>query len=464
MSVDTSQLPASLPSEGAITPAARGVRSLGTTVSGHYSTAATTWAQLRDGRLVTPQVDRVYDAFVDVMKPYVDAYETLTDETATALEDFSEDIEDLRTRYTNARQDATEHNTMAVDARPDSYAEDGASIQSRVDAVAQDYDAAVRSCVSSLQSLNPTSGVTVNSAVSESLYALGIAQNTAGSSGAGAFSFRTRDGKVYFQFDARHYTSVSGRQVDWRVSRISSASLERLGVPQSYLNRLNDAATGGGRLSNSATHRALRGLDPGTPLGALVAKYPFLKNTRLTLDGSQGSLRLQLTPGSGRPPSGTSTRVTAFTDRMRGLERLAGNRALGGAFLAGGMALTFTGEYGSAYNESLMRDPGASAGEHHRNAAIDAGVVASSEAAGSMVGARVGQVAGAAVGQALIPIPGVGAAIGGVAGNFIGGFVGGKVGNSVGDAINEFRHTDGNVLEKGAAAGKAFLSSLNPFD
>jgi hypothetical protein len=464
VTVDTSQLPARLPSRGAIDPAASDIRGLGATVSGHYSEAAATWAQLRDGRLVTPHAERVQSAFVEVMKPYVDAYETLTDETATTLEGFSEDIEALRTRYTDAQRDAARHNALPAEMQPDTHADDGAGIQTRVDAVARDYDSAVRSCATSLKGLNPTSGVAVNSAISESMYTLGVAQNASASGGAGAMSFRTRDGKLYFQFDAQHYTTLTGRQASWRASGISSAALERLGVPQSYLNRLNDAATGGQRLSNNATHQALRTVDPGTPLGALVAKYPFLKNTKLTVNDSQGRLRIQLNAGSGRPPSNTPTRVTAFTARMRGLERLAGNRTLGRAFIVGGMALTFTGEYGSAYNASLMRNPGGSEADHRHAAAQDAVFVAGTEAVGSAVGARAGQVAGAALGQALIPIPGVGAAIGGIAGNFIGGYVGGKVGGAVGRAFNEARHMDGNVLEKGAAAGKAFLSSLNPFD
>ncbi|VXB93076.1 hypothetical protein [Citricoccus sp. K5] len=464
MAVDTSQLPTRLPSSGTIDPAARNVRSLGTTVSGHYADAAQIWTQLSDGRLITPHSERVYTAFVDVMKPYADAYETLTDEAATALEDFSEDIEGLRNRYTNAKADAATHNTMPEADRPDDYADAGAGIQTRVDAVAEDYDTAVQTCANALKGLNPTSGVTVNANLSDAMLAIGASQNTAASGGAGALSLRTRDGKLYFQFDAQHYQTLTGKPGNWQTSRLSSATLGQLGVPQSYLNRLNDAATGGNRLSNNTSGAMLRGLDPKTPLGALVARYPFLKNTKLNVDGGRGTFRVQLTSGTGRPPSGTPTSVTALTSRLRTVERIAGNPALGRTLLVGGAALTFTGEYGSSYNESLMRNPDASEAEHHRTAAVDAGVVAGAETAGALVGARVGQVAGAAVGQALIPIPGVGAAIGGVAGNFIGGFVGGKVGNSVGQAINEFRHTDGNVLEKGAAAGKAFLSSLNPFD
>ncbi|MEE1621786.1 hypothetical protein ACQ3I4_09805 [Zafaria sp. Z1313] len=461
MAVHTSGLPETLPSTAGIDTAARAVRKVGTDASGIYDDVKTEWDKLGQ-YFSSPHTDKVTSAVPTVMRPYVDASETLTDEVAKALEAFSDDISGLKTRYDNVKEQAAGHNAIAYDDRPDDYWDTNRSIQREIDAVAGLYDAAVEKCANAIRGLNPALGD--YSGVGDLTGAVTDGADILEGVGLTAAHFKYKNGKLWFEFNTSANPFAQTTPVR---HRISAGTLNRLGVPSSYIERLQ-ASQGADpqRVSSNSTTRMLRGIDAQSPLGLLLARYPHLKNTRFNIRGQDVSLRVQLTRGNGTPPgsAGQANGRVRLPGWIDSANRFANGPA--GKFLtAADYGATALGAYSEGYNESLLRNPDLSQAEHARVAATDAAVVTGSKAVGEVVGTAVGRGVGAAVGQALIPIPGVGAAVGGFLGGLAGGWIGGEIGEAVGGAINDLRHGDvGSLGEAAVDAGKKVLSSLNPFD
>ncbi|WP_183510428.1 hypothetical protein [Paeniglutamicibacter cryotolerans] len=462
-------LPEALPNPAAIDDAAWDVRSVGVYSDSIRDEVQGEWKNL-GAVFKSPHQDRVYSAVTKVMGPYIDATMALTDDAAKALEAFADDMTALRSRFENIRSRAATHNAVPFVDQDTEYWQDNTEVQNEVDAVAGLYDAAVDRCASALRKLNPSmpGGLETAATVAGKM---GDGKELLKAAGLGASHFTFRDGKLFFSFTQ---TSTPGQPVNPNRFRINAFVLERLGVPSSYLERLH-ASQGPDlvRVSNNAT-RAMLGdvyrtstsgdLPPTSMLGKLVARYPWLRNTKLNTTGNDLSFSTQLTRGPGAPP-GTSGLANGSPGILRPLEKAeAFLKGPAGKVLAvAGPALTFAGSYSEGYNSSVLRNPEMSEAEHHGNAVVDAGTVAVASEIGSVVGTGVGRLAGGAIGQALIPIPGVGAAVGGFVGGLVGGWVGGNVGGAVGGLVNDMRHGDKSFGAAVGDAGMNLLKSFNPF-
>jgi hypothetical protein len=461
MPVSISALPDTLPDTAAIDAAASAVRKVGTDSSGIYDDVKAGWDTLRP-HFQSPHTEKVMTAVPTVMKPFITASEDLTNQVGTALEAYSDDIAGLKTRYNNVKERASTHNGIAFADRADDYATENAEIQTEINAVAGLYDAAVEKCSSAIRGLNPSTGWYdgVNNATDLTGKGVDILEGA----GFAASQMTYRNGKLFFEFNS---ASNPFQATPPSSHRISTGVLNRLNVPDSYIQRLVDSqGPNPTRVSNGATRRMLDGINPQSALGLLLAKYPHLKNTKFNINGQNVNLRVQLTRGPGTPPGAAGVRngPVRLPGALDNINRIASGPA--GKLLTGAdYAATAMGAYSDGYNESLLRDPSLSAAEHAQTAATDAAIVTGGKAVGEVVGTAVGRGAGAVVGQALIPIPGVGAAVGGFVGGMVGGWVGGEIGSAVGGAINDLRHGDvGSLGEAAVDAGKKVLSSLNPFD
>ncbi|GAA1355910.1 hypothetical protein GCM10009596_04000 [Arthrobacter rhombi] len=461
MSVSTASLPEKLPDTGAIDTAAAAVRKVGTKSHEIRKDVQSDWSGL-EGVFKSPHQALVYSAVKTVMKPYTDAVKTLTNDTATALEDFSSDISGLKQRYDDVKKQASAHNALEGDDRPDDYGTKNADIQAEINAVSRLYDDAVKDCANTISTLNPL--VADLSKPAGTVGGLsGDAKNALEILGVTTKSLEFRDRKIFFKYNSE--ANVFSEKKLPRKFSINEGTLKKLGVPNSYIERLVDSQKpSGDRVSKNAGKKMLHNLDPKSPLGALVAKYPWLKNTKYSVDGRKVTLKASLTRGPGQPGRHAAPGPARLPKAFDKVNKLANGPA--GKILSGvGIASTFAGTYTEGYNDSLIRNPDMTPGEHRAEAAKDAAIVTGAEQVGSVVGTAVGRGAGAAIGQAIIPIPGVGAAVGGFLGGLAGGYVGGVVGNAIGSTINDIRHGDiGSVGEAVKDTGKKVLSSLNPFD
>lgn len=464
MSVDTSSLPDKLPDTGTIDTRAAAVRKVGTQSKDIRDDVQSDWSGL-DAVFESPHQDKVFSAVTTVMSPYIDAVGTVTDDTATALEDFSSAISNLKSRYDAVKEQASTHNALEGDDRPDDYWTANGEIQREINAVAGLYDDAVKTCADKISKLNPLFGDAAKTAGTVNGYS-GHAKNALEALGLTVSSLEFRNGKLFFKFNS-DANDFKAKGMPGRFS-IKEGTLRKLGVPNSYIERLAESqkATGPERVSKNAGTAMLHNLDPKTPLGALVAKYPWLKNTKFSVHGQKVELKVQLTRGSGSHQGGRHAR-TGPVKLPKALDKVNkfANGPAGKLLNVVGAGVTFAGTYTEGYNDSLLRNPDMSPAEHRAEAAKDAAVVTASEQVGTVVGTAVGRGVGAAVGQAIIPIPGVGAAVGGFVGGLAGGWLGGTVGNAIGSTINDIRHGDiGSVGEAVMDTGKKVLSSLNPFD
>ncbi|WP_417217598.1 hypothetical protein [Arthrobacter sp.] len=464
MTVSTASLPEKLPDTGAIDTAAAAVRKVGTDSHEIRKDVQSDWSGL-PGVFESPHQALVYSAVKTVMKPYTDAVKTLTNDTATALEGFSSDISGLKQRYDDVKKQASAHNALEGDDRPDDYGTKNADIQAEINAVSRLYDDAVKECADKISKLNPLYGDGAKTAGKAygavSTYALPALKAL----GLTADSLEFRNGQLIFKYnsDANDFKKTG---LPKKFS-IKEGTLKKLGVPNSYVERLVDSQKpSGDRVSKNAGKNMLHNLDPKSPLGALVAKYPWLKNSKFSVHGQKVDLKVQLTRGSGSHRGGPHAR-TGPVKLPKALDKVNkfANGPAGKLLTVVGAGTTFAGTYTEGYNESLIRNPDMSPGEHRAEAAKDAAIVTGAEQVGSVVGTAVGRGAGAAIGQAIIPIPGVGAAVGGFLGGLAGGYVGGVVGNAIGSTINDIRHGDiGSVGEAVGSTLKDIGSSLNPFD
>ncbi|WP_372698989.1 hypothetical protein [Arthrobacter sp. JSM 101049] len=398
-----------------------------------------------------------------VMSPYVDAVGTVTDDTATALEDFSSAISNLKGRYDAVKEQASQHNALEGEDRPDDYWTTNGEIQREINAVSRLYDDAVETCADKISKLNPlVADLTKPAGTVNGLS--GHTKNALASLGLAGSSLEFRDRKIFFTYNSEA-NLFKEKSNPGRFS-IQERTLKRLGVPNSYIERLADSqkATDPERVSKNAGKEMLHRLDSKSPLGALAAKYPWLKNTKYSVHGRKVELKTQLTRGGGTPGRHAAPGPARLPKALDKVNKFA-NGPAGKVLSVVGAGATFTGTYTEGYNDSLIRNPDMTPAQHQAEAAKDAAVVTASEQVGSMVGTAVGRGAGAALGQAVIPIPGVGAAIGGFVGGMAGGWLGGIVGGAVGSTINDIRHGDiGSVGEAVGGTLKDIGSSLNPFD
>lgn len=464
MSVNISSLPDKLPNTATIDTRAAAVRKVGTQSSDIRDDVQGHWSGL-SAVFESPHQDKVFSAVTTVMSPYIDAVGTITDDTATALEDFSTAIAGIKARYDAVKEQAATHNALEGDDRPDDYWTKNADIQAEINAVGGLYDDAVKTCADTISKLNPMYGDTANNVGTAYGAATTYALPALKALGLTASSLSFRNGQLHFKFNS-DANSFKQRGLPGRFS-IKEGTLKRLGVPNSYIERLVDSqAPSGERVSKNAGQAMLRDLDPKSALGGLVAKYPWLKNTKFSVHGQRVELKVQLTRGAGSHRGGSHAR-TGPVKLPKALDKINkfANGPAGKLLTVVGAGTTFAGTYTDGYNDSLIRNPEMSPDEHKTEAVKDAAIVTGAEQVGSVVGTAVGRGAGAAIGQAIIPIPGVGAAVGGFLGGLAGGYVGGVVGNAIGSTINDIRHGDiGSVGEAVADTGKKVLSSLNPFD
>lgn len=461
MAVTTTGLPTTFPDATGIDAAARRIRAVGTNTDSIRDDVQTGWSGL-GAVFKSPHQDRVYAAVTTVMGPFVEATVSVTDGAATALETFADEMTALKARHDNVVARAQTHNQIPWSEQETDYWNDNSEVQLEVNAVAGIYDSAVAKCSSALRNLIPSVAPTAQ-ALGGATEPIGNGLDLLEAAGITASQFTFKNGKLFFSFGP---DNDFGGQLERTQFRINPGSLERLGVPDSYIERLQ-ASQGPTplRMSNNATQGMLREVAPSSALGILVNRYPWLKNTKLNGTGANMNLSVQLTRGQGLPP-GTSGAANGSVGILRPLKKVENlfNGPTGKLLGVAGVGLTFAGSYTEGYNGSLQRNPGMTDAEHQWEATKDAGVQTAATEIGAVVGTGVGRVAGAALGQALIPIPGVGAAVGGFVGGLVGGWVGGNVGGAVGGFINDMRHGDKSFGDAALDAGKNLLSSFNPFD
>lgn len=460
MAVHTAGLPATFPSSAAIDAAARLISATGTVTDSIRDDVQTHWNGM-NAVFKSPHQAKVYTAVSEVMSPFIDATVLVTEGAAKALEAFADDMTNLKARYDNVVSRAGSHNGTSWADQDDDYWSTNGEVQREVNAVAGLYDAAVAKCSGALQNLIPVAGVDAKDANRITTFASN-GLDLLEAAGVGAAQFTFKNGKLLFQYGPGNNF---GRDMRDSPFRIGAGSLERLGVPDSYIQRLaNSQGPNAVRMSNNFTQNMIRDAAPGSALAAMTARYPWLKNIKLNGTGNNMNFQMQVTPGPRVPPGtqGVANGTAGILKPLKKAEELF-KGPTGKLLGAVGYGLTFAGSYTEGYNGSLQRNPGKSEGEHHLEATKDAATITAASGIGAAVGTGVGRVAGAALGQALIPIPGVGAAVGGFVGGLVGGWVGGNIGGAVGGLLNDIRHGDKSFGEAALDAGKNLLSSFNPF-
>ncbi|WP_102158198.1 hypothetical protein [Zhihengliuella halotolerans] len=472
MTVSTSDLPESWPDAGNITAAAEKVRKIGTSSRTIFDDASTKWSGLSgNGVFESPHQDKVLSAPANTVEPFVMITETATENVASALEDFAETMGHTnKQRYDDVLLVAQAHNNVTFEPgdKPDGYDTDSTAIQREINAVATLYDNAVQTCARKINGENPLRDLPAGVAGAHATYK--AVKKYLEKAGVHSSHFKVRRGQLMFVYN----TEVNPYRKQFPTSfKINRSILEGLHVPQKYIDRLTGETKAQFRTYNGQFERWLKEAGKRSPLGLILAKYPFLKNTKLRFDGMNVRARVPLTPTTGQKPLPSNSKVqhTKLTKALERLNKLQKTPLLKGvAVVAAG--LNAYGNYTEAYADSMVRDPDKSPDEHMRTAAIDASIKTGAETVGATVGTAVGRGVGAAVGQAIIPIPGVGAAVGGFVGGLAGGWLGGKVGGWAGGMINDFRHSEtaekivDGVKDLGSKAvdtGKKVLKSLNPF-
>ncbi|GHD06139.1 hypothetical protein [Zhihengliuella salsuginis] len=450
-------LPAELPLPGEVSGSADAITEHARTARGRYDDAAASWAQLSDGRFITPQAEEVHSAFERLVLPVVQDYESAAGLTTNALVAFQDAIDRLRPSIQDAREQAYVMNAVPPPERDDAFWAQAQNLQARLNGLGEQYAQAVEDCVNALNraaaqqrstswQAGPASMLSMSSTISERA-AKHLPE-------ASLFKPYEKDGRLMSAFKGTGLTGAAAHSATWMA--------RKAGVPDDYIDRVHEAASGGKRVSNNETSAMLRSAakDP-TALGFVLRKFPALQKSKTSVKGDQVSMRLQLTDPAG-PPRRTGKSSTAMRNAVNKLEDLSQSKAA--KFLGpAGLALGAYGNYNQGYNDSLRRNPNATEAEHRKEARLDSAMKTGANLAGSLAGASVGRAAGAALGQVLIPVPGVGMAIGAVAGSLLGGYFGSKLGDTFGDAANESRYEGARIEDQFLAGGKAVLDSVNPF-
>lgn len=450
-------LPAELPLPGEVSGSADAITEHARTARGRYDDAAASWAQLSDGRFITPQAEEVHSAFERLVLPAVQDYESSAGLTTNALVAFQDAIDRLRPSVQDARGQADVMNAVPPLERDDAFWAQAQGLQVRLNGLGEQYDQAVQDCVSALnRAATPERSAGWQAGPANTLSMSGTISERAATHLPDATIFKpyAKDGRLMSAYNGAGLSGAAARSATWMA--------RKAGVPDDYIDRVHEAASGGKRVSNNETSTMLRSAakDP-TALGFVLRKFPALQKSKTSVKGDQVSMRLQLTDPAG-PPRQTGKSSTAMRNAVNKLEDLSQSKAA--KFLGpAGVAFSAYGNYNQGYNDSLKRNPHATEVEHREEALTDSVTKTVAETAGSFAGARVGTAVGAVVGQALIPVPGVGMAVGAVLGGLAGGFIGGKLGSEVGEGINTARHDGGGLREMFTGGADALGEALNPF-
>ncbi|MEV4902140.1 hypothetical protein AB0K08_12440 [Citricoccus sp. NPDC055426] len=472
MTVTIAGLPEKLPNTGDIDAAAGDIKTAGTNAASYAEDGVTSWSGL-SAHYSTPDAETALNA-VNMVQVYADEASTCATSVKTALGNFADAIEALRSEYNLVKQLAGTHNavdTTVADFDYAAHATERNNLQKRINDVATDYDDASKTCADAIRAANTgklfeltDGGLPVAVATFVTKTALE--------------GYTTKGSTKYFTYN------FSAPRI------VRPAVLDKLPIPPKFVDRIDTWAEAGNNAINQK-HRQLLPDFSKRQFAERTGGFDPVKNPHFTaLMASPAFRRLLGTDGKAKNPSlrrlvdrhhlsvknGTVTVGYAATDgKTKGTPKAPkwAKNTLRGMNAAGHVA-GFASATSAQYEELRQKHPDWSEAQLKSEAVAD-GVTtqvatAVGEEVGAKVGTQVGRYAGAAIGQALIPIPGVGAAIGGIAGgfvgNFVGGWVGGKVGGAIGDWVadnTDFTETAKDVGESiGKAAGKAkdFIGGL----
>lgn len=447
MTVYTDALPEKLPPSGPITDAAQDIRDTAT-----KSTAAVDDAQNQMNGLPTvfdtPDTEVAVSAIRQNIRPMVADITVSIGPVTTGLDTFASDLDSLRQRYDRVREDVAEHNDWVrpSDENPNQaeYDRQERALAREVETVARLYDEAVERCENKVNQGSPLTmpESPIGPAVS---FGIGLSLSSIQAWNDSHVKFvKVRNGKINI---------VTKSPVRRSTLKISGGVMKKLGIPDSYVQRYMKVFDANGKsLSIGDWDRAIRDVDPKSPLGKVFAAHPWLKNrfkqahARVTVNsgnakGPVASSRIIAQDGRGIHPSAHGSNRNKTLPHPDAEERGKwGTRAkwAGRAFTVFGFASSFS----NGYNSSVERNPDGTGWDHAGAAVADATIETAAGAVGGHVGAMAGRAGGAAIGQVLIPIPGVGAAIGGVVGGVVGGAIGGWLGGAIGGGINAARHSE----------------------
>ncbi|GAA3280935.1 hypothetical protein [Nesterenkonia halobia] len=457
-------LPDDLPGEGAVSAEAQGLTDHAAGVRAAYDDAASSWSGLSDGRLDVPDGEVVRTALQDTVLPHVEDLEEVTGAVRGALDTFDADIAELAPVIRQAITDGETLNSTPLADRDENFHRLAQLQQEHVLALGARYDEIVQACVDAINGAGghrkPSAAVgMLGAGVSAGEIGREFAKNFTGAQVTRPYH---KNGQLAVGFDSDKFSDESIHK--HRGPKLPEFVYRKAGVPQDYLDKFSDAASGDGtRVSNTDTQRMLKSVDgTNTPLGKLVGAVPSLKNSKLSYDGDRLGLHAPLTDGNGMPTPDPGKSPTTAAKAASTLEKVGNSpwsKTLGGF----GTVLSGVGNYREEYNESRTERPQATEAEHRAEARVDAGVKTAAETAGATAGAMVGRVAGAAVGQTLIPVPGVGAAVGGFVGGVAGSAVGEYLGGTLADEIDAGLENAHETLNDVTEGVEETLDTLNPF-